>query len=445
MNDVFKKEFTFPKLLKFALPNIIMMVFLSLYVIIDGIFISSQVSDIALASVNVVWPVISLMFAVSIMIGTGGGALISKKMGEGKVEEARKNFSTLVIIEIIISFFFVIIGNVFIFQIASLLGGSSASDELINYGVKYLRIAICFAPALFLQCAFQTFFITAGKPLIGMGVVICAGIANIVLDYLLIVVVGLGVSGAALATALGQCIPAIVGILYFTFNKNNSLYLVKPDFNFKMITKACTNGSSECLSNLSNAVTTFLFNFVFMRIYGESGVAAITIVLYFQFIIIAIFFGYTNGISPVISYKFGEGTMDQVKKILKQSIVFFVLLSIVMFSISLIIGNTVISAFVDKGSETFEIAAIGLKYFSPSFLFIGFSILASGFFTALNDGLTSGIISALRTLIFLSLSILICSYLFGGPGAFTSVPVAEFLGLCVSTFFLIYKKKKNNY
>lgn len=445
MSDVFKQDLSFPKLLKFALPNIIMMVFLSLYVIIDGIFISSKVGDVALGGVNIVYPVISLMFALSIMIGCGGGALISKKLGEGKIEEARKNFSTLIIIEIFVSLIFLILGNVFIEQIVKLLGGSLATQDLIDYGVKYLRVALCFAPALFLQCAFQTFFITAGKPLIGMVVVICAGITNIIMDYLLIVVFQMGVEGAGFATALGQCIPAVVGILYFSINRSNNLYLVKPDFDFKMITKACTNGSSECLSNLSNAVTTFLFNVVFLSIYGENGAAAITIILYFQFIIIAIFFGYTNGISPVISYKYGEGKMDHIKKILKQSIVFIFFLSITMFVLSLIIGGPIISAFVNKGTETYDIAFNGLKYFVPSFLFIGFSILASAFFTALNDGLTSGIISACRTLIFLSLSIIICSAIFGGNGAFSSVAVAEFLGLAVSIFFLIYKKKRYNY
>ncbi len=443
--SIFKSDITFKKLIKFALPNIIMMVFLSLYVIIDGIFISSQVSDVALAAVNVVYPIISIMFALSIMIGTGGGALISKKMGEGKVLEARKNFSTLVYLEILLSLVFVVLGNIFIEQIVSILGGSKASSELIEYGIKYLRVALCFAPAVFLQCAFQTFFITSGKPLIGMSVVIAAGITNVVFDYLLIVVFNMGVSGAALATALGQCIPAVVGIVYFTFNRKNDLYLIKPDFDLKMITKACTNGSSECLSNLSNAVTTFLFNFVLLRIYGESGAAAITIILYFQFIIIAIFFGFTNGISPVVSYKFGEGRMDEVSKILKQSITFFIFLSISMFGISLLIGEPVIRAFSSVGTESYEIAVNGLYYFAPAFLFVGVSILISGFFTALNDGFSSGFISVCRTLVFLSSTILICSFLFGGMGAFVAVPVAEFLGLIVAIVFLLIKKKKFKY
>ncbi len=445
MTDIFKNKVNFKDMIKFALPNIFMMVFLSTYVIIDGIFISSKVNTDALGGVNIVWPVISLMFAISIMIGSGGGALISKKLGEGKEEEARRNFSTLVLLEVLISLFFLIFGNLFIHQIVELLGGGTASQVQVDYGVKYLRVCLLFSPMLFLQCGFQTFFITAGKPMIGLIACIFAGITNVALDYIFIVKVGMGVEGASLATSLGQCIPAIIGLIYFTFIRTNSLYFVKPKFEGKMILNACTNGSSEMLSNLSNAVTTFLFNLVFIRIFGDAGPPAITIVLYFQFIIIAIFFGYTNGIGPVVSYKYGEGNKEDIKYILTRSLMFFAVLSIAMFIISLLIGAPVIGMFAEKGTDVYNIALNGLKFYVPAFFFIGFSILITGFFTALNDGLTSGILSTARTLVFLSLSILICSALFGGNGAFISVAVAEFLGLVVAVIFLIIKRKKYNY
>ncbi len=442
MNSVFINKITFKSLIKFAIPNIIMMVFLSLYVIIDGAFISSQVGEDALGGVNIAWPIISLMFGISIMIASGGGALISKKLGEGKEEEARQNFSTLVLLELLIGTIFLIIGNLFAPNIAKVLGGSLASDVQLAYATKYLRVAVSFGPALFLQCGFQTFFITVGKPLIGMIAVICAGITNIILDYILIVVCGLGIEGAALATALGQCIPAIIGLLYFFFIRTNKLYFVLPKFDFKMIGKSCANGSSEMMSNLSNAVTTFLFNIVFLRIYGDPGTAAITIVLYFQFIIIAIFFGYTNGVSPIISYKYGEKKYSDIKIILKKSLIIFSVLSLTMFTIALIIGKPVISAFTNVNTEVFSIAYNGLFYFVPSFLFCGFTILITGFFTALNNGIISGTISTLRSMVFLSLSIIICSSLFGGMGAFLSVTVAEFFGLVVAlTFLIIYRKK----
>ncbi len=445
MNNIFKNKIRFKDMIKFALPNIFMMVFLSTYVIVDGIFISSRVSEDALGAVNIVWPINSLIFAISIMIGSGGGALISKKLGEGKDEEARKNFTTLVLLEFFVSLIFVVFGNIFIEQIVDILGGTLASDVQKEYGIQYLRVGLIFAPMVFLQCGFQTFFITVGKPTLGLIACICAGITNMVLDYVFIVPCNMGVAGAALATALGQCVPAIIGLIYFSFNRSNKLYFVKPHFDGKMILKACGNGSSEMLSNLSNAVTTFLFNIVFLNIYGDAGTPAITIILYFQFIIIAIFFGYTNGIAPVISYKYGEGNMEDIKSILKRSLLFFGVLSVVMFTISLLIGAPVIGMFAKEGSEVYNIALNGLKYFVPAFFFIGFSIFITGFFTALNDGLTSGILSSCRTLVFLSLSILICSALFGGPGAFASVAVAEFLGLIVAVVFLVVKKKKYNY
>ncbi len=445
MSDIFTKKIKFKDMIIFALPNICMMVFLSLYVIIDGIFISSKVNPDALGGVNIVFPIHSLMFALSIMIGSGGGALISKKLGEGKEHEARRNFTTLVILEVLISLIFLIFGNIFINEIVEILGGSMASEVQKEYGIQYLRIGLIFAPMVFLQCAFQTFFITVGKPTLGLIACICAGITNIVLDYIFIVVLQIGVAGAALATALGQCIPAIIGLAYFSFVRTNRLYFVKPKFEGKMILNACTNGSSEMLSNLSNAVTTFLFNLVFLSIFGDAGTSAITIILYFQFIIVAIFFGYSNGIAPVISYKYGEGKMEDVKYILKRSLIFFVALSLVMFTISLLIGGPIIGMFAKEGSTVYNIALNGLKFFVPAFLFVGFSILITGFFTALNDGLTSGVISVCRTLIFLSLSIIICSKLFGGAGAFASVAVAEVLGLIVAVVFLINKRKKYKY
>lgn len=445
MSAVFKEEVTFKKLIKFAIPNMIMMVFLSMYVIIDGIFISSKVSNDALGGVNIVYPVVSLIFAVSIMLGTGGGALISKKLGEGKHEEARRNLTTLILIEFLLGVTFAIVGNIFLDQIVNALGMDLASATQLEYGKEYLRIMLLLSPFLFLQCGFQTFFITAGKPTLGLIVVILAGVTNIVLDYLLIVVFNVGVSGAALATTLGAAIPAILGVVYFAFVRSGNLYLVKPKFELNMIGKSCANGSSEMLSNLSNAVTTLLFNFVFLKLYGDAGTAAITVILYFQFIVVAIYFGYVNGISPVISYKYGEGKMNDVSKVLKKSLLFMGCLALFCYTASFLLKGPIIGAFTDKGSEVYDIAMYGVVFFTPSFLFMGFNVLASGFFTALNDGFSSGLISICRTLIFLSTSILLCSFIFGGAGAFFSVAVAEVCGLCVSIPILLIKRKKYKY
>ena len=310
MSNSIAKEFKFFSLLRFAFPTMIMMVFMSLYTIIDGIFISRLVGTDALSATNIVYPTISLMIAVGVMLATGGSAIIAKKMGEKKEQEAREDFSFIVLTGVIIGLVFIVVGIVFIHPIVRLLG---STDGLMDYCVGYLGVSLLLAPACILQLLFQTFFVTAGKPVLGLVLTISGGVANMVLDYLFMGVFRMGVEGAALAMGIGQLIPALVGVGYFLFVRH-SLYLVKPKIRWSVLVESSFNGSSEMVTNLSGGIVTFLYNIIMLKLVGEAGVAAITIVLYGQFLFNALYMGFSMGVAPVISYNYGSKNNRMLKK-----------------------------------------------------------------------------------------------------------------------------------
>lgn len=262
MDNTLAKKFTFTSLLSFAIPNIIMMISLSMYIIIDGMFISRLIGTTALSAVNMFYPAICFEMAIAIMIATGGSAIVARKMGEGNQKEAQNNLSLLIVVELLIGIFIAIFGNLFTSNIISFLGASSIQAPL---SITYAKIIFTFAPAFFLQTAFQTFFVTAGKPTLGLIVTIFAGVTNIVLDYIFMAPLNMGVAGAAIATGIGYCIPAIVGIFFFLTAKDNALHFVRPKFNSRVLLQSCTNGSSEMVTNLANAATTFLFNYTLLQ------------------------------------------------------------------------------------------------------------------------------------------------------------------------------------
>ena len=284
MDKTLAKNFNFASLLSFAIPNVIMMISLSMYIIIDGMFVSRLIGTTALSAVNMLYPAICCEMAIAIMIATGGSAIVARKMGEGKQKEAQNNLSFLIVVELLIGISIAILGNLFTSNIVSFLGASSTQAPL---SITYAEIIFTFAPAFFLQTAFQTFFVTAGKPSLGLVVTILAGITNIVLDYVFMAPLNMGIAGAAAATGIGYCIPTIVGIHFFLTAKHNALYFVRPKFDSRVLLQSCTNGSSEMITNLANAATTFLFNYTLLQFYGENGVASITIILYFQYIFTA--------------------------------------------------------------------------------------------------------------------------------------------------------------
>lgn len=432
------KKYTPSSLFVFALPNIIMMVFLSMYVIVDGTFISKYISTTALSAVTMVYPITCLEMAIGIMIATGGSAIIAKTMGEGKEDKAKQYFSMLVSVEIIFGLFFAIFGNIFLNQILNLLGVSIAQ---FGFASTYLKILFWFAPGFFLQTAFQTFFVTAGKPTLGLTVTVVSGITNIVLDYIFMNIFKLGIEGAAIATGIGYMIATISGLIFFSINKKG-LHFCKFNFDRNVLLKVCGNGSSEMVTNLANAVTTFLFNYTFMKYYGEDGVASISILIYFQYIFTAIYFGYANGISPIVSYKFGEKNSNELKNLLKYGVIFIIGCSIVAFVIAHLLAGNIFQAFAPKTSNVYKISMEGFPIHSIGFLLMGISVFASSWFTALSDGKTSAIISFTRTFLLLACFILVLPMILGTIGIWLAVPFAEACGVILSVFYLIRKKGK---
>lgn len=437
MSNSIAKEFKFLSLLRFALPTMVMMIFMSLYSIVDGIFISRLLGTKALSASNIVYPVISIVFAVGIMLSTGGSALIAKKLGEGKEQEARENFSFLVLISFLFGVVILCLGNIFIEPIVRALG---ATDVLLPYCVDYLSVSLLLAPAAMLQMMFQTFFVTAGKPLIGLILTISGGIANMVLDYLFMGPFNMGISGAALATGIGELIPAVIGLFYFLFTRH-SLYLTKPVFRFHVLTESCFNGSSEMVTNLSTAVVTYLFNVTMLKFLGEPGVAAITIVLYGQFLFNALYMGFSMGVAPVISYNHGSQNFSLLKRIFKICIGFISVSSILITGIALVSSPVIVEIFTPVGTATYDIAKTGFFLFSINYIFAGINIYSSSMFTAFSDGKVSALISFVRTFVLIVLNILLLPYLIGVNGVWLAVPAAEFMTLFLSVYFF-YKKRK---
>lgn len=437
MSQSIGQKFTPLSLLKFAFPSVIMMVFMSLYTIIDGIFISRFLGDTALSAVNIVYPILSILLALGIMLATGGSAIVAAKMGAGKSSEARSDFSMLVFVGLSVSLLLLTVTLLFLEPICSLLG---ATDLLMPYSKAYLKILALFAPACMLQSLFQCFFVTAGKPHIGLTLTILGGLANAALDYIFLGVLHTGIEGAGIATGIGQTIPAVFGLFYFFFVKKD-LYFTRFTFCFQTLLSASSNGASEMVSNLSNAVVTFLFNVIMMRLAGESGVAAITILLYAQFLFNALYLGFSMGVAPVFSFHYGARNYKELRKVYKISKWFVLLSSLGITVLSRLTAAPISRIFVEKNTETYTLAVSGFMLFSFSFLFSGFNIFSSALFTALSDGKTSAIISFTRTFGFIFLSLLTLPAFLGIYGVWLAIPTAEFLTVFLAVFFLLRQRK----
>lgn len=440
-DNALDKNITAKSLFLFALPSIIGMVFMNLYTMVDGMFVSRLVGTDALSAINIVFPIIMTVIAISTMLSTGGNAIISKKMGERKEKEARRDFSTIVFISIALSFIISLLSFIFINPLLKFLG---ATDSIYSYCFNYAAISLIFLPATMFSIVFQTFFITIGKSNLGLTFTIIGGISNVILDYVFIKVLNFGISGAAIATGIGYSIPGLLGLAYFIFNRKNSLYIVKTKlFNLKLLSETCINGSSEMVSALSASIVTLLFNNILMKLIGVDGVAAVTVILYIQGLLVAVFMGYSMGCSPLISFNFGKKDNNRLHKIYKLSLIGILITSIFIFMFGVFKSNLLVSIFTSRGTNVYELSNIGLKIFSISFLFMGLNLFTSALFTALSNGKISAIISFLRSLVFIVISILTLPLLIGINGVWLSVPVAELLSLIVSIFYL--KKYKSKY
>lgn len=414
---------------------------MSLYTIIDGIFVSRLVGSNALSAVNIVYPVISLLIACGIMLSTGGSAIVARQMGEKREQEARENFSLLTVVSVAVGIVIMVAGLLFLEPLCRLLGGT----PLIMEDCKiYLGVLLGFGPLTMLQMLFQVFFVTAGKPGLGLGLTISGGVVNMVLDYVFMGPMEMGVLGAALATGLGQAIMAVAGVGYFFWVKE-SLYFVKPVFRGNMLLQSCGNGSSEMVSNLSTAVVTFLFNVTMMELVGEDGVAAITIVLYGQFLFTALYLGFSMGVGPVFSFNYGNKNHVQLKRIYKICKWFIVFSSVAILAVALIFSEPIVRIFTGEANHTYALAVEGQFLFSFNYLFAGINIFASAFFTALSNGKISAIISFCRTFVFIVASIVLLPRIMGITGVWLAVPLAELVTMFISVGYLKRQKEVYHY
>ena len=438
--NALEKKYNFFSLIKFTIPTIVMMIFMSLYTMVDGVFVSVLINENALSSINLVYPAQSIIIAVAIMLATGSSAIIASLLGESKFKEAKEKFSFIVIVALVLGIIFAVLGIKYIDEIIALVGATKSTKQ---YCIEYLQIILLASPLAVLQMLFQFLFVTAGKPKMGLYTTIIGGILNIILDYLFIKVFNLGIRGASIATSIGYSIPAITGLIYFTVNRKGILYFVKPKIDFKMLMSSCFNGSSEMITNLAGSVTVFLFNMIMLKYIGIDGVAAITIVMYGQYISNSLFMGYSSGVAPLISYNYGHKRHKELRKLNKYSLIFITCSSLFIFVISILLAGTITGFFVDRSKEVYEITKNGFILFSISYLITGLNIYISALFTALSNGLISGLISFLRTFLNLIVCLIFLPMLIGDNGIWLSVPLAELLTVVVSIILLM--KYKNNY
>lgn len=436
-------HFTYKKLFKAVIPSICMMIFTSIYSIVDGIFVSNYAGKTAFAAINLIMPVIMALGAIGFMMGAGGSALVSKTLGEGNGKRANEIFSMVIYFTAIVGVLLSIIGFIFIRPISKWLG---ATDEMLPDCVTYGRILISANFIFMLQNLFQSMFIVAEKPVLGFIVTVIAGLTNIVLDALFVAVFKWGLVGAAVATITSYTIGGIIPLIYF-LNKNNKslLKLVKTKFDFKMIKQASLNGSSELLTNISASIVSMLFNMQLLKIAGENGVAAYGVLMYAGFIFAAVFIGYSIGTAPIIGYHYGAQNSAELKNLLKKSLILIIATGIVMTILTETLASPLCKIFVGYDRELLTLTVKGMRLYGLSFLICGINIFASSFFTSLNNGLISAVISFARTLLFQMITILVMPILFKINGIWLSVVVAECLAVIVSVLCLIFNKKKYRY
>ncbi len=442
MNIQISEHFTTKKLLSFCLPSIIMMIFTSVYGVVDGLFVSNYAGDTAFSAVNFVMPLLMIFGGLGFMFGTGGSAIVAKTIGEGKKDRANEYFTMIVCVNTIVGIILAVLGFIVLKPATVLMG---ADENMLDYCMKYGKILICAVPFFMLQNIFQSFFVAAGKPDIGLKVSILSGVVNMVFDFLFIGVFNWGVQGAAAATALSQIVGAIIPVFYFASANSSMLKFVKFRFNKKVILRTCTNGSSELMTNISMSVVNMLYNSQLMKYAGQDGVAAYGVIMYVSFIFVSIFIGFSIGSAPIVSYNYGAKNSDELKSILRKSIAVIAWTSVAMTVLSQIIAYPLAKIFVGYKPELFELTIHAFRIYAISFMLSGFNIYGSSFFTALNNGIVSAVISFLRTLLFQIVMVIFIPMIFGLNGIWVSIIFAELLALFVTMFFIFRNKSKYGY
>ncbi len=435
-------HFTYSKLLRYTLPSIVMMVFTSIYGVVDGFFVSNYVGKTPFTAVNFIYPVLMIMGCAGFMFGTGGGALIAKTMGEGEREKANRIFSLIVYTSAACGAALAVLGVLFIRPAAAALG---AQGRLLEDSVTYARIILLAVPAFVLQFEFQCLFATAEKPTLGLCVTVAAGVTNMVLDALFVAVFRWGLEGAAAATALSQCVGGIVPLVYFARPNSSLLRLGRTRFDGKMLAKTCVNGSSELMSNISASVVSMLYNAQLLRYAGEDGVAAYGVLMYVSLMFQAVFIGYSVGTAPVIGYHYGAQNHGELRSLRRKSTAVIAVFAAAMFAAAQLLARPLSQLFVGYDPDLLELTAQAFFIFSFSFLFSGFAVFGSSFFTALNNGLVSAAISFLRTLVFQVSAVLIFPLIWKVDGIWLSIVAAEALAVAVTAAFLWGLRKKYQY
>ena len=435
-------HFTYQKLLRFVAPSILMMIITSIYSIVDGFFVSNFVGKNSFAALNLIFPVIMALAAVGFMIGTGGSALIAKTLGEGRPREANEIFSMLVVALAVGGALLSTVSFLLIRPISFAVG---ATDLTIDDCVLYGRVLLVSLPFFMLQNSFQSFLATAEKPHFGLRVTIFAGLTNMVLDFLLVYVFRCGLLGAALATAFSQIVGALIPLVYFLRPNDSPLRLTRPRFDFRALGRACYNGSSEMVSNLSTSLVGVLYNVQLMSIAQEDGVSAYGVIMYVSFIFMAFFFGYSIAVTPVVGYHYGAQNRGELKSLLKKSLTLTLIASLAMTFFSIVLASPIARIFVGYDEALCEMTVNALRLYSLSFLVCGFNIFGSAFFTGLNNGTASALISFLRTLVIQVAAVLLLPELLGIDGIWLAITVAETLTLLVTAALFLTGRKKYHY
>lgn len=437
-------HFTYGRLIRFTLPSIGMMIFMSIYGVVDGFFVSNYAGKTPFAAINLIYPLLSIFSTVGFIFGTGGSALVAKTFGEGDREKGNRYFSLFVYVCLVLGAIFAVVGILFVPYAATALGATGA---MWDDAVLYARIILASLPMNVLQYLFQSFMVTAEKPMLGLWITVSSGMTNMVLDAVLVTLLPqeYKLAGAAVATAMSQVVGGLVPLIYFSRKNSSILRLGKTKYDGRAIWKACTNGSSEFMSNISMSLVGMLYNLQLIKYAGENGVAAYGVMMYVSMIFAAVFIGYSIGTAPVIGFHDGAQNHDELHGLLRKSLIMIGLFGIGMIAAAELLAVPLSRIFVGYDPELMALTVSGFRIFGLSFGFMGFAIFFSSFFTALNDGITSAIISFLRTLVFQCAAVIILPLLWGIDGVWISIVVAEFMAVVLGAIFLIAKRKKYHY
>ncbi len=435
-------HFTYRKLLQFVFPSIVMMIFTSIYGVVDGLFVSNFAGKTAFAAINLVMPFIMVLGGIGFMIGTGGTALVSKILGEGDGEKARRYFSMMILFTVLVGAVLTAVGIAFMRPVALFLG---ATPEMLADCVLYGRIVIAFTGVFMLQNVFQSFLIAAEKPKLGLAATVAAGVTNMVLDALFVAGFRWGIAGAAIATGLSQCVGGLFPLVYFLRPNTSKLRLVRTKLELQPILNACGNGSSELMSNISSSVVSMVYNFQLLKYLGEDGVSAYGVLMYVQFIFVAIYIGYSIGCAPIVGFHYGAQNHPELKNMLRKSVILMSASGVVLTVLARVLAASLAKIFVGYDEGLFALTCHAFRLFSFAFLFAGFNIFASSFFTALGNGLISAAISFLRTLVFQTSSVILLPLLLGVDGIWYAITAAEIFATLISLIFLLAKRRKYHY